>query len=351
MSDETAARADIPAAPRPRLPRIGRVWLAILAIPAALLLLDPDAVRPVLAYAWGSLSQTAIFIVIACAALAYVKATSAEALLARAFEGREARMILLAALAGGLSPFCSCEVIPFIAAMLAVGAPLSAAMAFWLSSPLMDPAMFAITAAELGLGFAVFKAAAAVGIGLVGGATVMAFAATPAFADPLRGEHRPKGCCRSRKPTLADERPVWAFWRSPDRRATFRDEALTNFLFLLKWMTLAYLISALMVRYVPADWIGGILGGSGVLPVVLGALVGMPAYLNGYAAVPLVGGLLDQGLAPGAAMSFVIAGGISCIPAALAVWPLVKPRVFAAYAGFGLGGAVAAGLLWNAVAL
>jgi uncharacterized membrane protein YraQ (UPF0718 family) len=235
--------------------------------------------------------------------------------------------------------------------MLAVGAPLSAAMAFWLASPLMDPAMFAITTAELGLGFAVFKAAAAVGIGLVGGATVMAFASTPAFADPLRGEHRPKGCCRSRKPSLGDERPVWAFWRSPERRATFRDEALTNFLFLLKWMTLAYLISALMVRYIPADWIGGILGGSGALPVILGALVGMPAYLNGYAAVPLVGGLLDQGLAPGAAMSFVIAGGISCIPAALAVWPLVKPRVFAAYAGFGLGGAVVAGLIWNAAAL
>ena len=45
-----------------------------------------------------------------------MKATGAENLLARAFEGREVRMIVLAALMGGLSPFCSCEVIPFIAA-------------------------------------------------------------------------------------------------------------------------------------------------------------------------------------------------------------------------------------------
>ena len=44
------------------------------------------------------------------------------------------RMILL----GALAPFCSCEVIPFISALLAVGAPLSAVMAFWLASPLMD---------------------------------------------------------------------------------------------------------------------------------------------------------------------------------------------------------------------
>ncbi|MEZ5913781.1 MAG: permease [Paracoccaceae bacterium] len=75
-------------------------------------------------------------------AVAWLKATGAETLMARAFEGRETRMIVLAALVGGLAPFCSCEVIPFIAALLAVGVPLSAVMAFWLASPLMDPAMF-----------------------------------------------------------------------------------------------------------------------------------------------------------------------------------------------------------------
>ncbi|MDH5797063.1 MAG: permease, partial [Paracoccaceae bacterium] len=46
------------------------------------------------------------------------------------------------------------------------------------------------------------------------------------------------------------------------------------------------------------------------------------------------------------AMSFVIAGGVSCIPAAVAVWALVKPRVFAAYISIAIAGAVAAGLAW-----
>jgi uncharacterized membrane protein YraQ (UPF0718 family) len=84
--------------------------------------------------------------------------------------------------------------------------------------------------------------------------------------------------------------------------------------------------------------------------VFLAALVGMPAYLNGYAAVGLLGGLLEQGMAPGAAMSFVIAGGVSCIPAAIAVWALVKPRVFVAYLGIAMIGAILAGLVWGAVA-
>ncbi len=125
---------------------------------------------------------------------------------------------------------------------------------------------------------------------------------------------------------------------------------IENGLFLLKWLAIAYTIEAIMIRYIPASWIAGVLGGEGVGPIFLGALVGAPAYLNGYAAVPLVDALLQQGMSNGAAMSFVIAGGVSCIPAAIAVWALVKPRVFAAYFGFAILGAILAGLAWQAVA-
>ena len=105
-----------------------------------------------------------------------------------------------------------------------------------------------------------------------------------------------------------------------------------------------------MLAYVPAEMIAGVLGGTGVMPVILGALVGAPAYLNGYAAVPLVDALLAQGMAPGAAMSFVLAGGVSCIPAAIAVWALVKPRVFFAYLSIAFVGSLMAGLVWGAIA-
>lgn len=105
-----------------------------------------------------------------------------------------------------------------------------------------------------------------------------------------------------------------------------------------------------MIAYIPAEMIAGVLGGTGVGPIFMGALVGAPAYLNGYAAVPLVDALLAQGMSQGAAMSFVIAGGVSCIPAAIAVWALVKPRVFAAYLCFAVTGAMIAGIIWQTVA-
>ena len=329
--------------------RLDKAWIALIVILVLVAVLDRAQFWPTVTFATGALWHTAPFIAFAVLAVAYMKASGAETLLARAFEGRQARMIVLAALLGGLSPFCSCEVIPFIAAMLALGAPLGAVMAFWLASPLMDPAMFLITSGTLGWEFAIAKTVAAVSIGLMGGFATMLAAKSAVFVDPLRkAASGCGGCCSSDKPF--EGRPVWKFWTDSARRETFGKTAMDNALFLLKWLALAYVIEALMLEYIPADLVARVLGGEGLIPIILGAVVGAPAYLNGYAAVPLVDALLAQGMTQGAAMSFVIAGGVSCIPAAIAVWALVKPRVFAAYIGYAVLGAVLAGAVWQAVA-
>lgn len=340
------------------LPRLSQVWskldkavLAIFLVPLLLLIFDPAQMWPTLTFAGGAIAHTGVFIILAVLAVGYLKATGAENVLSKAFEGPQWRMVILAAMAGGLSPFCSCEVIPFIAALLAVGAPLSAVMAFWLSSPLMDPAMFAITSGTLGVDFAIAKTVSAIGIGLLGGALTALMARSALFEDPLK-KAPVKSCCSSScgsGPQFQGE-TVWKFWTQADRRDTFRETVLENAWFLGKWLLLAYLLEALMLHYVPADMVANIVGGEGLRPIVLGALVGAPAYLNGYAAVPLVDSLLQQGMNNGAAMSFVLAGGVSCIPAAVAVWALVKPRVFAAYLGIAFVGSIIAGVAWNLVA-
>jgi hypothetical protein len=102
-----------------------------------------------------------------------------------------------------------------------------------------------------------------------------------------------------------------------------------------------------MLVWLPAERVTALLGGDGLGPIALGTLVGVPAYLNGYAALPLVGGLLEQGMAPGAGLAFLVAGGISSLPAAIAVWALVKKPVFVLYLGFAFVGSATAGLLFQ----
>ena len=112
-------------------------------------------------------------------------------------------------------------------------------------------------------------------------------------------------------PNPFDGKPVWSFWREAKRRDVFRTEFTNNALFLIKWLALAYVLEALLVTYVPASLIAGLVGGEGIAPIAIAALVGMPAYLNSYIAPPLLSGLMEQGMSSGAAMSFMVAGAVS----------------------------------------
>ncbi len=324
-------------------------WSLIILIPLLVYLLDRTQFLEVLKISLAALVGTAPYIVFAVLLLAYLKASKAENMISEAFQGKENRMIFLAAFFGGLAPFCSCEVIPFIAGLLALGAPISAVMAFWLSSPLIDPPALMITAGALGWEFAIGKALAAIFLGLFGGFAVKYLMKFAAFKNPLKAKEFGGGCgstCGTGSTFSA--KPNWQFWNNQEDRKIFASQAIDNAFFLFKWLSLAYLFEALLITYIPASLIGGIVGGDGVGPVVLGALVGMPAYLNSYAAPPLVAGLMEQGMSSGSAMAFMVAGSISSIPAMTAVWSLVKKQVFFAYLGFGISGAIIYALIFGA---
>jgi uncharacterized protein len=337
-----------PAAPRyalRHLRRDQRVWLASGLILVLLAAFDPPQAASSAGFAASALLKTAPYLLLSIGIAAWAGATGADNLIARAFTGAPLLMIGLGALAGGLSPFCSCGVIPLIAALLAMGVPLSAVMAFWLASPIMDPSMFVLTAGVLDLEFAIAKTLAAVGLGLFGGLAVHILGRDGRLSDPLREGIGHGGCGGAR--VRAPKPVAWRFWTEPERRAKFGREATKTTLFLTKWLTLAFLLESLMLAWIPAETVTAALGGEGVWPILTATLVGVPAYLNGYAGLPLVGGLIEQGMAHGAGMAFLVAGGVTSIPAAMAVWALARPPVFALDIALSLSGALAAGLLFQ----
>nr|WP_321335077.1 permease [Breoghania sp.] len=213
-------------------------WALITYLVAGLALLDPGQVLPIGEIALRALVGTLPYIVLAVLLLAYLKAAGAEAMISQAFKGRETRMIVLATLFGGLAPFCSCQVIPFVAGLLALGTPLPAVMAFWLSSQLIDPSSILITAAALGWPMAIPKTLSAVGLGLFGGFALKGMMGAGFFKDALRAEVAPSGCCCKARTTVG-AKPVWQVWREDERRTIFRAEMTSNVLFLFKWLALA----------------------------------------------------------------------------------------------------------------
>ncbi|ERN42911.1 putative permease [Rubidibacter lacunae KORDI 51-2] len=333
------------------LQQLDRVVLAIALIVLGLAFLVPTQVGPSLWFTLKNLWETILFLLLSIGIAAYATASGADNLIAKAFQGRLAVMIPLAAMFGAFSPFCSCGVIPLIAALLSMGVPVAAVMAFWLSSPLMDPSMFVLTVGTLGLHFAIAKTIATVGVGLLGGYGTSILIgsgwSSQAFANPLQAGVGNGGCGGNR---VRNPKPVaWQYWQEAERRQKFWEGARKNAWFLGKWLALAFLLESLMIIYVPDGWIQTIAGDSSLRSILAAALVGIPAYLNGYAALPLVDGLIQQGMSPGAGMTFLLAGGATSIPAMIAVFALARRPVFMAYLGFAFLGSIVAGLLYTAV--
>lgn len=323
-----------------------RVLITLVLAFSGLAALDKTQAHRSFLFALQSMVEIAPYFILAIAFAGFSKATGFDTQIARVFSGKSWVTIVAASLAGALSPFCSCGVIPLIAAMLASGVPLAPVMAFCISSPIMDPEMFIITASGISLHFAVAKTLAAIGMGLGAGFAVFGLQKIGLLHQPLK---KNQGCCCCQTSFDTDEKieVFWRFWKKPERRNRFTDEIRSNGIFLGKWMFFAFFLESIMMAYIPAEWIVDVVGSKSTFALPLASVVGIPAYMNGYAAIPLISGLMKIGMAPGAAMAFITSGAVSSIPAALAVYALVRKSVFVLYIVFGLFGSMLAGYIFQ----
>ncbi|MGD1970351.1 MAG: permease [Desulfobacterales bacterium] len=120
-------------------------------------------------------------------------------------------------------------------------------------------------------------------------------------------------------------------------------ETLSATMMVVKFMALAFFLEALIILYVPQEWITGALGQNNPMAITTAAILGIPIYTSSLTALPMISGLLTQGMNPAAALAFLIAGPTTTLPAMAAVWPLVARRVFVLYVSFSLIGAVLMG--------
>ena len=167
------------------------------------------------------------------------------------------------------------------------------------------------------------------------------------FTNPVRP--MVASSCASDDPArkIRDGVTVWRIWQDPERVRILRQKTAAMVLFLGKWLTLAFVLESLMITFVPAELLGAWLGSGSTWAIPLSAVIGVPAYLNGFAAVPVVAGLIQNGMNQGAALTFMLAGAMTSIPAAIAVFSLVRKALFSWYILLALTGAMAAGWVYQ----
>ncbi len=120
-------------------------------------------------------------------------------------------------------------------------------------------------------------------------------------------------------------------------------EAVSTTQMVIKFVGITFTLEAIIRLYVPHEAIVQVLGVGNPFAIGLSTFVAIPAYTSNLAALPLIGSLIEQGMMPGAALAFLIAGPTTTIPAMAAVSTIAKRRVFALYMIFALAGAVICG--------
>ena len=350
------------------------ILIGLAALFAGLGMYGPNQATATAHYVARALAEIAPWLAASVCIAAAVRAIGFDQLAAKAFTGRESRMIILASVIGAALPFCSVSVIPLAAGLLSVGVPLAAVMAFWISLPLMDPTQFFIASGVLGIGFASAKMLSAVGMGMLSGFGTMMLvrvgwvdalgalrvsamtAASSCGSKPAVTASPPvKASCGSAKAAsdpsfvLPGSVVLWRFWTDAARAQRFLTTASSTGWFLVRWLAVAFAIESLLIAWLPVGTVGTWLGaGAGPLAVPLAVAIGVPIYLNSLAAIPFVSGLIGLGMSPATGLAFMLATSATGFPAMVALWALVKPRAFALYLAFAITGAIIAGYIYAA---
>lgn len=287
-----------------------------------------------------------------------VRLTDAKRFIEQAFNHHPLIAIVLATLVGAFSPFCSCTVIPIITSLLIANVPLGPVMAFWVASPSMDPEIFLLSVGILGKDLAIARVVATLFLSLGAGFLAHYLQGIGIFsAGILRAKHVPvpattdSGCsCNVSEPSCGcSSTPVESSCGCSDTPAEpsawqkVWKESYATIGLVVKFMLIAFLLEAVITLYVPQETIVKLVGSDNPSTITLMALIGIPIYTTNLTALPLIGGLLDLGLLPGAALAFLIAGPTTTIPAMTAVYGIAKPRVFALYIGITLVGSIILG--------
>jgi len=244
--------------------------------------------------------------------------------------------ILLASMIGVVSPIGSYIIIPMSAALLGIGVPLSVLMALMVSSPLINPNLFVLTAGAMGVEMAILRVMAAFLLGSIAGYTTLWLERKQIF--------NPSGVLK--------ENQIFSIEIFTD---TGRERTLRGFLhelykmarYVSKFFFLAIVLAAAIKIAVNPSIIVRLFDSDNILSVILSTGAGVPFYVCGGAAIPVVQQLADLGMSKGAVLAYFISGPITKISNLIIIHAAFKRIILIQYLAIGMLGAVILGFLYN----
>ena len=192
--------------------------------------------------------------------------------------------IISAAIIGLISPLPTYAAIPVGLSLMTSGIPFSAVIAFILSSPLMNPTIFFLTATQISMEMAIARTITAFALAVIGGLlTIKLF----------------KHIYNADAPT--------PFLKESSNKSLWLDIYI-NTKYIAKYFSIAILLSAAVKALVPPEMITRLLSGNAQMSTLIAIGMGVPFYTCGGSAIPFIETLMELGMSKGATLAFFIAG-------------------------------------------
>lgn len=229
-------------------------------------------------------------------------------------------------------PVCSCGVVPLYQSLIQRGAPPSAAMAFLIATPEIGLDAILVSIPLLGSDMTIARVlAAAVVALLVGWLVGRQVAVKPAESS----------CCHNHSPEFSGNKRARL---GAGLRYGFGDLVDST----APWVLFGLIVAAAAQPVLEQSWLQNI---PPTAQVVAFALLGLPLYVCATGSTPIVAVMLLAGVAPGAALAFLLTGPATN-PATFGVLAQLHGRRAALAFGVATGGlAIGCGLVLNQVAL
>ena len=267
-----------------------------------------------------------------------IKLFVSKAWLAKIFsEKRNHLSIAVAAFLGVLSPLGSYVIIPLSAALLTVGVPLPVLMALMVSSPIINPSLFFLTAGAMGLEMAIMRIVAAFILGVIAGYMTQ-WMINHKRLDP--------------KMVLTENSKENQTFSSEKDRVTFRllfYDLYRTSRWIGRYFFLALFIAAGIKILANPSYLIRIFSENTFLSVLISTGAGVPFYVCGGAAIPVVQQLAELGLSKGAVLAFFISGPATKIANLVILQQAFRRTILFIYLIVGIGGAFLLGILYDLV--
>lgn len=304
----------------------------------------------------GTLAATWPFLVLSVAAAAALNVYVGPERLGGWLRRRTWVAVVGAVALASATPFCSCGTTAVTLGMIASSTPWAPIVAFMVASPLTSPSELLLSAGLLGWPFALLFFGGTIVLGLAAGALTGVLQR----AGLLDGQARmaPTSCTTTCDvPPATRALPVLSMGPGAAAVTEFAPSRLTRFgrelivtgkrmaVFFLGFTALSYLL----IELIPTAWLQNSLGGDGFLSILAAAILGIPAYVNTEGSLPLVAGLTQSGMSPGAAMAFLVTGAGTSIGAVTGMLVIARRRIVALTVAILFAGAIALGAVTQLV--